>query len=52
MFKNLEILLRSAELAHASEKLDFATKDFGAKKFGARQRIPLCAAVAHQLAAA
>ena len=41
MLKNLEMLLRSAELAHASEKYDFATKEFGAKKFGARRRVPL-----------
>ena len=30
MLKNLDMLLRSAELTHASEKLDFATKEFGA----------------------
>ena len=29
MLENLEMLLRSAELIHASEKFDFATKEFG-----------------------
>ena len=28
--KNFEMLLRSAELTHASDKFDFATKKFGA----------------------
>ena len=32
MLKNLEMLLRSAELTRASEKLDFTTKEFGADK--------------------
>ena len=31
MLKNLEMLLRSAELAHTSDKVDFATKEFGAE---------------------
>ena len=30
MLKNLEMLLRSAELTHAWEKFDFATMEFGA----------------------
>ena len=30
MLKNLEMLLSSAELAHALDKFDFATKEFGA----------------------
>ena len=30
MLKNVEMLLRSAELTHVSEKFDFATKEFGA----------------------
>ena len=52
MLKNLEMLFRSAELAHASEKFDFTTKEFGAnKKFGARSFVGR-AAVANQLAAA
>ena len=32
MLKNLVMLLRSAELTHASEKFDFTTKEFGADK--------------------
>ena len=32
MLKNIEMLLRSAELTHASEKFDFTTKEFGADK--------------------
>ena len=32
MLKNLVILLRSAELTHASEKFYFTTKKFGADK--------------------
>ena len=32
MLKNLVILLRSAELTHASDKFDFTTKGFGADK--------------------
>ena len=32
MLKNLEMLLRSAELTHASDKFDFTTKEFGADK--------------------
>ena len=32
MLKNLEMLLCSAELTHASEKFDFTTKEFGADK--------------------
>ena len=32
MLKKLVMLLRSAELAHASEKFDFTTKEFGADK--------------------
>ena len=52
MLKNLEMLLRSAELTHASEKFDFTTKEFGAdKNFGARSFVG-CPAVANQLAAA
>ena len=30
MLKNPEMLLRSAELTHASKKRDFTTKEFGA----------------------
>ena len=30
MLKNLEMLFRSAELTRASDKFDFATKEFGA----------------------
>ena len=44
--KNLEMLLRSAELTHASEKFDFTAKEFGARSFVG------CAVVANQLAAA
>ena len=29
MLKNVEMLLRSAELTHASDKFDFVTKEFG-----------------------
>ena len=50
MFKNLEMLLRSAELTHASEKCDFTTKEFGADK--EIRSFVGCAAVANQLAAA
>ena len=32
MLKNLVMLLRSAELTHASEIFDFTTKEFGADK--------------------
>ena len=32
MLKNLVMLLRSAELTHASDKFDFTTKGFGADK--------------------
>ena len=32
MLKNLEMLLRSAELTHVSEKFDFTKKEFGADK--------------------
>ena len=32
MLKNLVILLRSAELTHASDKFDFTTNEFGADK--------------------
>ena len=30
MLKNLEVLPRLAELTHASDKFDFATKEIGA----------------------
>ena len=32
MLKNLVLLLRSAELTHASEKFDFTTNEFGVDK--------------------
>ena len=32
MLKNLQMLLRSAELTHASDKFDLTTKEFGADK--------------------
>ena len=32
MLENLVVLLRSSELTHASEKIDFTTKRFGADK--------------------
>ena len=37
MLKNLEMLLRSTELTHASDKFDFATKEFGA---GSTRHVP------------
>ena len=52
MLKNLEMLLRSAELTHASNKFDFTTKEFGTDKEIRSQELRRCAAVANQLAAA
>ena len=58
MLKNLEMILSSVELTHASEKLDFATKEFGAEyeirsqAAGTTSSVRSLAAVANQLAAA
>ena len=54
--KKLEMLLRPAELTHASDKFEFTTKEFGASGAGRSLRGPYhlvrWAAVANQLAAA
>ena len=49
--KNLVMLLRSAELTHASDKFDFTTKEFGAdKEIRARSFVGCSAAVGGQSA--
>ena len=54
MLKNLEMLIRSAELIHVSEKFEFPTKECGALAVALRGGYHFigCAAVANQLTTA